>query len=107
MGQPGRERLKRIAAVKISGKASENWNRIFGSEEEIAERRRKAIEDQKRAEREQMEHLARENAMAVVPDTLPKREWYPSLGKYIGSRSEIKATFAAAKARGDYLEHGR
>jgi len=100
-----KERRTRTVAVKIAGKASENWNRIFGTEAEIAERRAQAIDAQKRGELEVTEQAAR-NGMAVIQDTL-KPYWCPALGQVVRTRGQIRRVFAAAKARGVSLEAGR
>jgi len=78
-----------------SAAARSNWERIFGSDEAIAARRKKAIAQQRRR------HAAPKiDGLQIIPDT-HKPFYSNALDCQISSRSQLKQTLAEHNARAD------
>lgn len=82
-----------------SAAAKANWERIFGSDEEIMARRKAAIAAQKRQERKAARAAAESKARPHTIGDSHKPYYSSALDMTIESRSQMKAELATHYAR--------
>jgi len=88
-----------LVKLNFSGEGAKNYERIFGSDEECAERRRKAIAEQRKAEKRAAAATVQNVAPVVLADSRYRTDYDPGLGCGYESNSERKRIMKQKKLR--------